>query len=55
VSILRQKGFKNLYNVAGGMTGYSAAGYAKRCAVCQNPHGSRYYSNVKEVRIHFKQ
>jgi rhodanese-related sulfurtransferase len=44
VSILRQNGFKNLYNVAGGMTGYSAAGYAKECAVCQIPHGSRFYS-----------
>ncbi len=53
VSILSQNGFKNLYNVAGGMTGYSAAGYAKQCAVCQNPHGSRYYSNIKEVKIHF--
>ncbi|MFO7938225.1 MAG: rhodanese-like domain-containing protein [Bacteroidales bacterium] len=53
VSILSQNGFKNLYNVAGGMTGYSAAGYAKRCAVCQNPHGSRFYSNIKEVKIHF--
>jgi hydroxyacylglutathione hydrolase len=44
VSILRQHGFKNLFNVAGGMTGYSAAGYSKRCTVCQNPHGSRFYS-----------
>ena len=42
-SVLSQKGFKNLYNVAGGMTGYSAAGYTKRCTVCQNPHGSRFY------------
>jgi len=55
VSILRQHGLKNLYNVAGGMTGYSAAGYAKQCTVCQNPHGSRFYTNFKEVRIHFKQ
>ena len=46
VSILRQHGFKNLYNVAGGMTGYSAAGYTKRCTVCQNPHGSRFYSKL---------
>ena len=46
VSILRQHGFKNLYNVAGGMTGYSAAGYAKRCAVCKNPHASGFYSKV---------
>lgn len=52
-SILSQKGFKTLYNVAGGMTGYSAAGYAKLCTVCQNPHGSRFYSNIKEVKIHF--
>ena len=43
VSILRRHGFKNLNNVAGGMTGYSAAGYAKQCTVCQNPHGSRFY------------
>jgi hydroxyacylglutathione hydrolase len=53
VSILGQHGFKNLFNVAGGMTGYSAAGYAKRCAVCQNPHGSRFYSKVEEVNAHF--
>ena len=54
VSILSQHGFKNLYNVAGGMTGYSAAGYTKRCTVCQVPHGSRFYSKVDEVKTHFK-
>ena len=47
VSILRQHGFLNLYNVAGGITGYSAAGYTKRCTVCQVPHGSRFYSKLK--------
>ena len=47
VSILSQHGFKNLFNVAGGMTGYSAAGYAERCAVCQIPHGSRFYSKLE--------
>ncbi|WP_026473345.1 MBL fold metallo-hydrolase [Alkaliflexus imshenetskii] len=46
VSIMRQKGFRNLYNVAGGLTGYSAAGYAKQCNVCQVPHGSRFYSKI---------
>jgi rhodanese-related sulfurtransferase len=46
VSILSQHSFKNLYNVAGGMTGYSTAGYVKRCTVCQIPHGSRLYSKV---------
>ena len=47
VSILKQHGFNNLHNVAGGMTGYSAAGYTKRCTVCQVPHGSRFYSKVE--------
>jgi glyoxylase-like metal-dependent hydrolase (beta-lactamase superfamily II)/rhodanese-related sulfurtransferase len=44
-SILKQEGFREVHNVAGGMKGYSAAGYVKECAVCENPHGSRY-SNV---------
>ncbi len=47
-SILAQHGFDQLYNVAGGMTGYSAAGYTKECRVCANPHGSRYFSEVYE-------
>lgn len=41
-SILGQRGFKAVHNVAGGMTGYSAAGYARQCVVCENPHGSRF-------------
>jgi hydroxyacylglutathione hydrolase len=48
VSILEQHGFKKLYNVAGGITGYSSAGYTKNCNVCQIPHGSRYYSKLKK-------
>ncbi|SDY72747.1 MBL fold metallo-hydrolase [Tindallia californiensis] len=43
-SILEQKGFKHLINVAGGMSGYSAAGHAKECRACINPHGSRFYA-----------
>ena len=43
-SILEQHGFQEIYSVAGGMRGYSVAGYAKHCAVCENPHGSRYES-----------
>ena len=43
-SILKQHGFREVHNVAGGMSGYSAAGYARHCAVCVNPHGSRYFS-----------
>jgi rhodanese-related sulfurtransferase len=49
-SILAQYGFSNLFNVAGGMTGYSAAGYAKECKVCSNPHGSRFYTDIVEVK-----
>ena len=44
-SLLSQHDFTHLYNVAGGMTGYSAAGYTKSCRVCENPHGSRYFSD----------
>lgn len=45
-SILLQHGFRDVANVAGGMTGYSAAGYAKQCRACENPHGSRYHAGV---------
>lgn len=38
-SLLAQNGFKNVINTAGGMTGYSAAGFSKECAVCTIPHG----------------
>ncbi len=48
-SILMRQGFRDLYVVAGGMTGYSAAGYAKRCAVCENPHGSRYFARMSDI------
>jgi hydroxyacylglutathione hydrolase len=41
-SILLQKGFEKVYNVAGGMTGYSAAGHGRQCKVCVNPHGPRF-------------
>ncbi len=40
-SILKQRNFKNVYNVAGGMTGYSAAGYAPGCPICTVLHGPR--------------
>jgi len=40
-SILKQHRFRNVYNVAGGMTGYSAAGYGPECPVCTIPHSPR--------------
>jgi hydroxyacylglutathione hydrolase len=38
-SILKQHGFKNVINVAGGMSGYSAAGFTEICHVCTFPQG----------------
>ncbi|WP_406656497.1 MBL fold metallo-hydrolase [Methanolobus sp. ZRKC2] len=36
-SLLKQKGFEKIYNVAGGMTGYAAAGYGPECPRCVLP------------------
>lgn len=52
-SILKQHGFKDVYNVAGGLSGYSAAGYIRECRVCVNPHGSRFFTNFSEVKKHW--
>jgi hydroxyacylglutathione hydrolase len=41
-------GFENLYNVAGGMSGYGAAGYIKKCKVCENPHRSHSFSKIEK-------
>jgi glyoxylase-like metal-dependent hydrolase (beta-lactamase superfamily II)/rhodanese-related sulfurtransferase len=43
-SILKQHGFKDVSNVAGGMTGYNAAGFGLECPVCAIPHGPRQRS-----------
>jgi hydroxyacylglutathione hydrolase len=48
-SILKQHGFREVHNLAGGMTGYSAAGYAEQCDVCVNPHGSRFFDIAYDV------
>ncbi len=37
-SLLKQRGFEDVRNVAGGMTGYSAAGYSAECPICVAPH-----------------
>ncbi len=37
-ALLKQKGFEHVSNVAGGMTGYSAAGYTEACPICVAPH-----------------
>jgi rhodanese-related sulfurtransferase len=43
-SILKRHGFDRIFNAAGGITGFSHAGYTRRCSVCVNPHGSRYFN-----------
>ncbi|HBE40195.1 MAG TPA: MBL fold metallo-hydrolase [Bacteroidales bacterium] len=52
-SILSRNGFTNLFNVAGGMSGYSAAGYTRQCKVCENPHGSRFFSEYSDQKKHW--
>lgn len=52
-SILQQHGFKEVFNLAGGMTGYSAAGYTKKCIACENLHGSRFFTNFEHVNKHW--
>jgi glyoxylase-like metal-dependent hydrolase (beta-lactamase superfamily II)/rhodanese-related sulfurtransferase len=52
-SILKQHGFHDVYNVAGGLTGYSAAGYIRECRVCVNPHGSRFFTDFRDVKRHW--
>jgi rhodanese-related sulfurtransferase/glyoxylase-like metal-dependent hydrolase (beta-lactamase superfamily II) len=37
-SLLKQHGFTDVSNVAGGMMGYNAAGYGPECPVCVAPH-----------------
>ena len=41
-SLFEQHGYRKLLNVAGGMTGYAAAGFAPECPVCIVPHGPRF-------------
>ena len=49
-SILKRHGFKYVMNVAGGMSGYSAAGFAPECKICFIPHGSRFLGKKQRRR-----
>lgn len=40
-SLLKQHGFKNVVNAAGGMQGYANAGYGPECTYCAPPHVPR--------------
>jgi rhodanese-related sulfurtransferase len=46
-SILKQKGFHRVCNVAGGMTGYAAAGYGPECPMCALPWAP--FSDKREI------
>ncbi len=48
-SILKRHGIKNIMNLAGGMSGYSAAGYTGECLACTMPHGSRFHAGHRET------
>lgn len=52
-SILKGHGHSNLLNVAGGMRGYMAAGYALECPVCANPHGPRFLGMKENLGMEF--
>ena len=41
-SLLKRDGFKDVWNVAGGMMGYGAAGFAPACPMCKAPHGPAF-------------
>jgi len=45
-SLLKRYGFKEVWNVAGGMTGYNAAGFGPECSVCIAPHLPRIEKTV---------
>lgn len=47
-SLLKQRGFKDVLNVAGGMTGFTAAGFAPQCPVCKMPHGPQFLGKDEE-------
>jgi rhodanese-related sulfurtransferase len=48
-SILKRHGFGEVFNVGGGMTGYSAAGYAPECPICFIPHGPHFMGRKMEL------
>ena len=41
-SLLKQRGFRDVMNLAGGMTGYNAATDGGACPVCALPHGPSF-------------
>jgi hydroxyacylglutathione hydrolase len=50
-SILKQHGFREVLNGAGGMTAYGAAGYGPECPVCVVPHGPHFLGKKMEIAL----
>jgi hydroxyacylglutathione hydrolase len=50
-SILKQHGFREVLNGAGGMAAYGAAGYGPECPVCVIPHGPHFLGKEMEITL----
>jgi len=50
-SILEQHGFTDVFNGAGGMTAYAAAGYGPECPMCVLPHGPHFMGKPMEIML----
>jgi hydroxyacylglutathione hydrolase len=50
-SILKQHGFRDVFNSAGGMTAYGAVGYGPECPVCVIPHGPHFLGKKMEIAL----
>jgi hydroxyacylglutathione hydrolase len=48
-SILKQHGFKEVLNGAGGMIAYAEAGYGPECPMCVIPHGPHFQGKKMEL------
>jgi hydroxyacylglutathione hydrolase len=50
-SILKQHGFTDVFNGAGGMTAYATAGYGPECPMCVLPHGPHFMGKTMEIML----
>jgi len=50
-SILKQHGFTEVLNGAGGMMAYAEAGYGPECPVCVVPHGPHFLGKEMELTL----
>lgn len=48
-SLLKQRGFRHVFNLAGGTMGYSAAMGGPECTLCSLPHGPALFEKAAEA------